>query len=261
MTGPLPSVRNKYGGVYVDSANLPEDAADFTRRLQASLAAWEAADVPVAWLQIPGRLGGLLAPALAQGFEFHHCSGDAVMLVRRIAAAAYVPTAATHSIGVGGVVINEARELLVVLEHRDLKARPGYYKLPGGMLEPGEHLIEGVIREVREETGIETGFGGLVSMRHHHHGQFGASNIYAVCNLLPRTLQITRDEGEIARACWVAVDEYLADPHIGLYNRRVVRAALEGWPLISIKLDGYMTRPDDYEVFVPMRPEDPVDEA
>lgn len=251
MTGPLPSVRNKYGGVYVDSANLPEDAADFTRRLQASLAAWEAADIPVAWLQIPGRLGGLLAPALAQGFECHHCSGDAVMLVRRIRPEAYVPTAATHSIGVGGVVINEARELLVVLERRDLKARPGHFKLPGGMLEPGEHLVDGVVREVREETGIETGFDGLVSMRHHHQGQFGASNIYAVCSLRPCTLRITRDDSEIARAHWIPVDEYLDDPRIGLYNRRVVRAALEGRPLNSIKLDGYMTRPADYEIFVP----------
>jgi 8-oxo-dGTP diphosphatase len=31
----------------------------------------------------------------------------------------------------------------------------GYWSLPGGVLEAGETLEEGVIREVREETGLE----------------------------------------------------------------------------------------------------------
>jgi ADP-ribose pyrophosphatase YjhB (NUDIX family) len=55
-------------------------------------------------------------------------------------------------VGVGAVVVDEARVLLVRRGSEPLK---GQWSLPGGMLELGESLIAGVVREVREETGLE----------------------------------------------------------------------------------------------------------
>lgn len=247
----LKAVTNKYGGVFVSGDDLPETSAAFEAALRRSIGTWESHSAKVAWMQIPSRRTNLLPVALACGFEFHHCQRDELMLVKRIIPDSYVPLASTHTIGVGAVVLSENRELLTVLEQRDVTTRPGYFKLPGGMLEAGEHLAGGAVREVHEETGIRTEFQGLLSLRHHHRGQFGASNIYAVCMLRPLDFEIRIDRAEIGKASWTPVDEYLASTEVGVYNKRVVRAALSAEPLASVKIDGYMDGPDAYEIFCP----------
>lgn len=55
-------------------------------------------------------------------------------------------------VGVGAVVIHESRVLLIRRGHEPMK---GQWSLPGGALEVGETLLEGVQREVKEETGLE----------------------------------------------------------------------------------------------------------
>jgi mutator protein MutT len=55
-------------------------------------------------------------------------------------------------IGVGGVVISDGRVLLV---RRGGPPLQGQWSIPGGILEVGETLIEGVRRELAEETGID----------------------------------------------------------------------------------------------------------
>ena len=54
-------------------------------------------------------------------------------------------------IGVGAVVVDEGRVLLV---RRGTEPLRGQWSLPGGLLELGEPLSAGVVREVREETGL-----------------------------------------------------------------------------------------------------------
>ena len=55
-------------------------------------------------------------------------------------------------VGVGAVVVQEGKVLLVRRGHEPLK---GQWSLPGGLLEVGESLEAGVIREVAEETGLQ----------------------------------------------------------------------------------------------------------
>jgi 8-oxo-dGTP diphosphatase len=55
-------------------------------------------------------------------------------------------------VGVGGVVITAGRALLIRRGSEPLK---GEWSIPGGTLEVGETLVEGVERELREETGLE----------------------------------------------------------------------------------------------------------
>ena len=57
----------------------------------------------------------------------------------------------TPLVGVGAVVVHEGRVLLVRRGREPLK---GHWSLPGGLLELGEPLMDGVAREVREETGL-----------------------------------------------------------------------------------------------------------
>ena len=58
---------------------------------------------------------------------------------------------ARHFIGVGGIVIHDNKVLLVKLNYG--RAANKFWLIPGGFLESGETLIEGVKREVYEETG------------------------------------------------------------------------------------------------------------
>ena len=55
-------------------------------------------------------------------------------------------------VGVGAVVL-EARRVLLV--ERGQEPHKGLWSLPGGVLELGERLADGLRREVREETGLE----------------------------------------------------------------------------------------------------------
>jgi len=54
-------------------------------------------------------------------------------------------------VGVGGVVIEERRALLI---RRGSEPLLGRWSIPGGTLELGETLVEGTERELMEETGL-----------------------------------------------------------------------------------------------------------
>lgn len=56
-------------------------------------------------------------------------------------------------VGVAAAVFDPAGRVLLV--QRGRPPRAGSWGLPGGLLELGESLVEGVQREVREECGIE----------------------------------------------------------------------------------------------------------
>ena len=55
-------------------------------------------------------------------------------------------------VGIGGVIIDQGRTLLI---RRGSEPLLGEWSIPGGTLELGESLQEGVARELLEETGIE----------------------------------------------------------------------------------------------------------
>ena len=54
-------------------------------------------------------------------------------------------------VGVGAIIIEQGRVVLIKRGHAPAQ---GEWSIPGGVLEAGETLREGVIREAREETGL-----------------------------------------------------------------------------------------------------------
>jgi nucleoside triphosphatase len=52
---------------------------------------------------------------------------------------------------VGALIFNDQDQLLIVKTHK----WHGNYTIPGGHVELGEHLIEALEREIREETGLQ----------------------------------------------------------------------------------------------------------
>ena len=64
-------------------------------------------------------------------------------------------------VGVGGVALVDGRVLLI---KRRFEPLAGRWSLPGGALEVGETLAEGLAREMKEETGLDVEVGPVVDV-------------------------------------------------------------------------------------------------
>ena len=62
----------------------------------------------------------------------------------------------THIVAAGAIVLNDRSEVLLIKDDRR-----NSWTFPGGIVEEGEGLLDGVKREVLEETGIEIEVGEL----------------------------------------------------------------------------------------------------
>jgi len=244
---PLEFTTDPFAGVTVVPASLPDSPEEFAEQLNRSLKTWVADRYRLAWLRVPIEKAAFMPLAVAAGFVFHHAEASYVMMTRQLVEGAFVPPNASHSIGAGGVVISDANELLVVVEKYN--ARPNFYKLPGGLIHQGEHIVEGVMREVLEETGVHTQFDSVVCFRHQHNNMFGKTNIYFVCRLSPISKDITIDESEIAEARWMPVEEYLTARHISPFNQHIVRSAMERPGAKPNMVEGYIVDPVLFEIF------------
>ncbi|HEY7172814.1 MAG TPA: NUDIX hydrolase [Vicinamibacterales bacterium] len=110
-------------------------------------------------------------------------------------------------IGVGAVILDRDRVLLVRRAHEPLK---GEWSLPGGAVELGETLAEALVREVREETGLEIGVGPVVEVvdRVHRTGDGRVEYHFVIVDYLcvPTGGQLAA-ASDADGACWVPLDE------------------------------------------------------
>lgn len=129
-------------------------------------------------------------------------------------------------IGVGAVIVEGGRVLLV---RRDTEPLRGEWSVPGGMLELGEKLRDGVCREALEETGVKVEPGevldvfdsiftdGLGKTQYH----------YVLIDYLCRPISgEAQAGGDVSDVRWVSLE---ALPAIGLREsiEQVVRKGLK----------------------------------
>jgi 8-oxo-dGTP diphosphatase len=96
-------------------------------------------------------------------------------------------------LAVAGIVVNSAGEWLVVKKkYGGLK---GKWSLPAGFVKSGETLDEAVIREVKEETGIDTAVLGVVGIRTGViHEEMSDNMVIFLLNALSETIVVQTDE-------------------------------------------------------------------
>jgi mutator protein MutT len=129
-------------------------------------------------------------------------------------------------VGVGGVLIREGRVLLV---RRGQEPLLGEWSIPGGMLETGETILEGVRRELLEETGIEVRVGELIEVfeRISLDGEGKAQFHYVVldyfCEPVRGEARAASDATEIAWVVEAELDRY----GLSQAARRVIEKAFE----------------------------------
>ena len=230
---------NPFGGAVIDPKSVSSIVSEFETGLMNAIQIWRTKDIKVAWLEIPKLAFTAIPRASEEGFLFHHATEEYAMMTLQVEENAFVPPYATHYIGIGGVVINEDNELLVVSEKYRASGRGPAYKLPGGALQPGEHLAEAAVREVFEETGISTAFQALTFFRHWHGYRYGKSDIYFVARLSPLDNEITMQEEEIAECIWMPVDQFLNEESVHLFNKTIVTSATENEGLKITSIYGY----------------------
>jgi ADP-ribose pyrophosphatase YjhB (NUDIX family) len=240
---------DQFGGIILDASQLPEDPDAFAAALSESLEEWRAAGRRLVWVDLPLALARLVPVAVEAGFIFHHTDDDLLTLTCRLVEGAFIPGHATHYIGAGGVVVNARDELLVVCERHRRTQQP-YYKLPGGALQTGEHLVDAVIREVLEETGVSTRFESLVCFRHWHGYRYGKSDIYFVCRLAPLSEDVSMQHEELEECLWMPLQSYFDSELVSAFNKRIVRAALDHPGVTTEVIEGYAD-PSRYEFFFP----------
>lgn len=218
----------KFNGLTLAVADCTAPTADaFGEALARAVREARAERRSSLWLTLSLAQGELFPPAARCGFAFHHAEGALAMLHAWLPPPpSPVPPYATHQVGVAGVALDAAGRLLVV---KDVgKGNNGEYKFPGGLANLGEDFGMTAVRETREETGVACEFRSVLALRQQHGVAWGRSDLYVMCRLaLPPggSAEITLDPREIADACWMDADAYIAATRHPL-NRYVARAAV-----------------------------------
>lgn len=96
----------------------------------------------------------------------------------------------------GALVLRDGRVLLVRRKHPPFE---GWWDVPGGFLDAGEHPEAGVVRELREETGLEVRPERLVGIYMDVYGDDGdpTMNLYYQCSVVGGEERAGDDAAEI----------------------------------------------------------------
>jgi 8-oxo-dGTP diphosphatase len=128
-------------------------------------------------------------------------------------------------VGVGGVVVQDGRALIVKRAH---EPRKGEWSLPGGIVELGETLVDAARREIKEETGLDVDVGDVIEVFDRVHRLDGRVQFHFVivdylCRPIGGSLQAGDDADDVA---WVTVDE-IAAYGVNAFAAGVIRKGLE----------------------------------
>ncbi|CAF3001026.1 unnamed protein product [Rotaria socialis] len=233
----LTGCSDMYSGITVDKELLAKTSVLFERQLEQSLLAWREAKRRGIWLPIPHDRTELISIAQKFGFVLHHAKPDYVMLTNWLDENEPnpLPSYAISTIGVGGLVVNSKREVLLIQER--FAYVDDYFKLPGGALDIGEPIECGVEREVFEETGIRAHFRGVLAFTYDNNFRFEHGDVYFACLMSldedEKDQQINFDPLEIAACQWMPLDEWANSPEkhpvpITLHLARLTIDVLDG---------------------------------
>ncbi|KAI6191574.1 Adenylate kinase isoenzyme 1 [Aphelenchoides bicaudatus] len=225
-----------FGGVTVNSkislerdfdSKLPS-IESAKKKLECSLDHWKLQKINGVWFEVELNHSFWVPILVDSGFVYHHAQPERVVLTKWLPEnrMSTLPKYPFTNVGVGGVVENSNGEILLMKERR------GHYlgwKFPGGLADPNESLPQAAIREVLEETGVETQFVNILTFRHTTAGPYAnTGDLYFVCHLKPkdpRKIEVKPCPNEAAAATWMTRDSISKLPanEIHEFHHKILR--------------------------------------
>jgi len=258
-----------YKGVTVEAKDVNECGSTeyFREKLASSMAVWRERGRRGVWLPIPSARPELIAVAQKQGFTFHHAEPDYLMMCTWLAEGeSMLPANASHSIGVGIVCVNERDEIVMVQEATGPAAnrKGGFWKVPTGLVNAGEELADGCVREMKEETGIDVQYVATVGFRELPRAMHGKGNLFFMCLCkLVGSGEIVMQAEELAAASWMPIKEVMALPYYQDVDgsptayQELMRASMEAVRSETLGLQrrrlkvGHDPKRGDHTIYVP----------
>ncbi|XP_056685782.1 nudix hydrolase 2 [Spinacia oleracea] len=250
----LSATEDEHRGLHVDMQD-PMDSHLFASSLRSSLSYWTQLGKRAVWIKLPIQHNNLIEAAVKEGFWYHHAEPRYVMLAKWLPQDEpnTLPANASHRVSVGAFVINDKKQVLVVQEKNGMLRGKGVWKFPTGMANQGEDICAAAVREVKEETGIDTKFVQVLTFstfkflkihREHHMAFFHKSDLFFVCLLQPLSFNIQVQETEVEAAQWMPFEEYAMQLFVQRYELlrymvKICKARMDGqysgFPAVAIK--------------------------
>jgi ADP-ribose pyrophosphatase YjhB (NUDIX family) len=149
-------------------------------------------------------------------------------------------------VGAAGAVVEKGRVLMVRATYGQARGR---WLLPGGYARHDERLDQTAVREVEEETGVETEVVDVIGLRTRYTERGGA--VFVLFRLRPLSGEPVPDGVEVDRAAYFSAAEIqtMADDEIMALGRNAALAALRGGSGLP-EDEGFPLRDEAYRAYL-----------
>lgn len=215
---------NRYNDVELDTINLDplidfhalfnmikEEETIWMERMSHYTSEKTKFDSAIMWLKLRKQFYRFVGNLSVLNFSIHHATEDYIMLVRRrydaySLAVTNAPPYGTHYAKVECLVVELSlppRYLLVREKYASGPDKYDSFKLVTGVLNLGERLDEACIREVYEETKIQSKFIGMIGVVQRINTRFNRDELIFGCVLHANPGQTPEpDPKELSNAFW-----------------------------------------------------------
>jgi len=125
---------------------------------------------------------------------------------------------------VGAAIVRDGRALVTV---RAIEPEKGKLDLPGGFLEIGEHPVDGLRREAREELGVEVEVEGNPILLATHTYGFDGPWVLAIGFRTRIVAGEPNPADDVAELRWITAEEVDGLDFAWEHDRKLIREALE----------------------------------